>query len=104
MDRKKAEAHIRFLAEVDRIALTAHAMVRNPGAGKQPLTREQIKRCLIHGSVVEGPVPDLREPNGWKFTMRRFRTGEAHEVAGVLVVERKILVITGYEWVKPGRA
>jgi hypothetical protein len=104
MDRRTAEAHIRFLAEADKIAPTQHAKTRAPKAGKFPLTRAQMRECLIHGSISEGPTPDIRETDGWRFTMRRFRAGtntdEKHEVAGVLIVEKKVIVITGYGWGK----
>lgn len=98
MDKVRAKHHIKFLAEEDKIALTRHALDRSPPEGKHPLTREQIKQCLIHGVIVEGPTEDIKEPDGWKFVMRRLREGERHEVAGVLVVEKKVLVITGYGW------
>lgn len=98
MDKVRAKHHIKFLAEEDKIALTTHAQVRSPTKGKHPLTREQIKQCLIHGVIIEGPAEDMKEPDGWKFVMRRVRQGEKHEVAGVLVVEKNVLVITGYGW------
>jgi len=103
MDRKRAEAHIRFLAEADRIAPLPHALVRSPEAGKYPLTREQMKLCLLKGALTEGPVPDIREAEGWKFTMRRVLDEERYEVAGVLIVEKKVLVITGYGLDATGR-
>ncbi|WP_148213472.1 hypothetical protein [Rhodospirillum centenum] len=103
MTPERARAQIRFLAEADRLLLLRHARNREPGAGKFPLTREQIRQCLLHGVVREGPSPDIREPEGWKFTMRRLREGERHEVAGVLIPGRNVLVITGYGWDRIGR-
>jgi hypothetical protein len=41
--------------------------------------------------------------NGWKFTMHRFREGERNEVVGVLIPNRKVLVITAYGWEKSKR-
>lgn len=101
MNRTRAKAHIEFLAKADRIAPSYHALTRAPEEGKYPLTREQMKQCLIHGVIVEGPFSDIKEPEGWKFTVRRFREGERHEVVGVLIPETKVLVVTGYGWEKP---
>jgi hypothetical protein len=100
MNRVQAKAHIKFLAEADRIAPLTHALTRAPDNGKYPLTREQMKQCLIHGTIVEGPASDIKVTDGWKFTMHRFREGERNEVAGVLMPERKVIVITGYGWEK----
>ena len=100
MNRVQAKAHIKFLAEADRIAHLTHALSRAPEKGKYPLTREQMKQCLIHGTIVEGPASDIKVADGWKFTMHRFREGERNEVAGVLIPERKVIVITGYGWAK----
>jgi|SRR5688500_12695208 hypothetical protein len=100
MNRVQAKAHIKFLAEADRIAHLTHALTRAPEKGKYPLTREQMKQCLIHGTIVEGPASDIKVTDGWKFTMHRFREGERNEVAGVLIPERKVIVITGYGWAK----
>ena len=33
-------------------------------------------------------------------TVTRYRADEKHEVAAVLIVEKKVLVITGYGWEK----
>jgi hypothetical protein len=100
MNRVQAKAHIKFLAEEDRIAPLTHALTRAPEKGKYPLTREQMKQCLIHGTIVEVPASDIKITNGWKFTMHRFREGERNEVAGVLMPEQKVIVITGYGWAK----
>ena len=100
MNRVQAKAHIKFLAEADRIAHLTHALTRAPEKGKYPLTREQMKQCLIYGTIVEGPASDIKVADGWKFTMHRFRQGERNEVAGVLIPERKVIVITGYGWEK----
>ena len=96
MNRTDAKRAVRKLAEADRIALTGHAEKRDPDKGKFPLTREQIKNCLIHGVITEGPAPDIREPDGWKMLITRTRDSEAHEVACVLIVDRNVLIITGY--------
>jgi hypothetical protein len=103
MNRVQAKAYIKFLAEVDRIAPLTHALTREPEKGKYPLTREQMKQCLIHGTIVEGPASDIKMTNGWKFTMHRFREGERNEVVGVLIPNRKVLVITAYGWEKSKR-
>lgn len=87
---------MRALAAGDRIALTAHARNRNPGRGKFPLTREQVKNCLLHGVVTEGPAPDIKEPDGWKMRITRLLAGEEHEVACVLVIDKNVLIITAY--------
>jgi hypothetical protein len=100
MNRVHAKAHIKFLAEADRIAPLTHALKRAPEKGKYPLAREQMKQCLIHGTIVEGPASDIKVTDGWKFTMHRFREGERNEVAGVLIPEQKAIVITGYGWEK----
>lgn len=98
MNRPTAEAAIKALAQAGEIALTDHAKTRDSGRGKYPLTREQIKNCLLNGSITEGPFPDIKVGGGWKVTVTRFREGEKHEVAAVLIVERNVLVITGYGW------
>jgi hypothetical protein len=96
VNRSDAKKAVRALALSDRIAFTLHAKTRNPAAGKFPLTREQVRNCLIHGVVTEGPAPDIREPDGWKMRITRLREQEAHEVACVLIPERNVLVITAY--------
>ncbi len=74
MNRIDAKRAVKILAEADRIAFTDHAKIREPARGKLPLTREQVKNCL------------------------RLRDQEKHEVACVLVVEKHVLIITGYEY------
>lgn len=96
MNRADAKRAVRKLAEADLITLTEHAKKRDPERGKFPLTREQMKNCLIHGVITEGPAPDIKEPAGWKMRITRTRDSEEHEVACVLVVERNVLIITGY--------
>ena len=96
MNRSDARKAIRSLALSDRIAFTLHAKKRNPIAGKFPLTREQVKNCLIHGVITEGPAPDIKVVNGWKVRVTRLREQEEHEVACVLVIEEGVLIITGY--------
>jgi hypothetical protein len=96
MNKFDAKKAVRTLAEGDRIAFTEHAKNRDPGRGKFPLTREQVKNCLIHGVITEGPAQDIREPEGWKMRITRLRDKEEHEVACVLLVEKNVLIITGY--------
>lgn len=96
MNRGDAKKAVKALALGDRIAFTLHAKKRNPAAGKFPLTREQVKNCLIHGVITEGPSPDIKAANGWKMRLTRLREQEEHEVACVLIVDRGVLVITGY--------
>lgn len=96
MNRGDARKAIRALAARDRIAFTLHAKTRDPGAGKFPLTREEVKNCLIHGVITEGPVRDIREPDGWKMRVTRLREEEEHEVACVLMLDWGVLVITAY--------
>ena len=96
MNAGDARKAVRALAASSRIAFTLHAKTRNPAARKFPLTREQVKNCLIHGVITEGPVPDIREPDGWKMRITRLREQEAHEVACVLIPEQNVLIITGY--------
>lgn len=98
MNRLDAKKAVRALAEGDQIAFTQHAQRRDPAKGKFPLTREQVKNCLIHGVITEGPAQDIKEPNGWKMRITRLRDQEKHEVACVLVVEKHVLIITGYEY------
>jgi hypothetical protein len=95
IDAKRA---VRKLAEADQIAFTDHAKIRDPARGKLPLTREQVKNCLIHGVITEGPAQDIKEPNGWKMRVTRLRDQEKHEVACVLVIDKHVLIITGYEY------
>ncbi|NJM91986.1 MAG: hypothetical protein HC861_04485 [Rhodospirillaceae bacterium] len=103
MDKTAARNAVRTLALGDRIAFTLHAKKRSPAGGKFPLTREQVKNCLIHGVVTEGPAPDLKEPNGWKMRITRLRDREKHEVACVLIVDENVLVITGYGYGRRSR-
>lgn len=106
MDKISAKRAIAALAQGGKLALTQHAKLRAPDKGKYPLTLEQIRNCLIHGNVVEGPTPDFQtkgDKDAWKFTMERLKATERHVVAGVLIVETRILVITGFEWSKPTR-
>ena len=77
--------------------------MRDPPRGKFPLTREQVKNCLIHGVITEGPTRDIKEPNGWKMRITRLRDREEHEVACVLIMERIVLIITAYEYRRRGR-
>jgi hypothetical protein len=97
MNKNDARKAVRKLAEADLIALTEHAKKRAPDSGKFPLTREQIKNCLIHGVITEGPAPDIKEPDGWKMRVTRTRDQEVHEVACVLIIDKKVLIITSYE-------
>lgn len=103
MDRAAAKNAVRALALGDSIVFTLHAKKRSPAHGKLPLTREQVKNCLIHGVVTEGPAPDLKEPNGWKMRITRVRDQEKHEVACVLIVDKNVLVITGYGYARRSR-
>ena len=96
MNKADARKAVRTLAAGDRIAFTSHAKERNPAGGKFPLTREQVKNCLMHGVVTEGPAPDIKEPDGWKMRITRLRAEEEHEVACVLIVDKNVLIITGY--------
>lgn len=100
MDRPSAKAEIETLVKAGKLALTDHAKNRDPKRGKYPLTREQIGNCLLNGTITEGPAPDIKIADGWKVTVTRFRSDEKHEVAAVLIVEKRILVITGYGWEK----
>jgi hypothetical protein len=103
MDKISAKNAVRALALGDRVVFTLHAKKRDPSRGKFPLTREQVKNCLIHGVVTEGPAPDLKEPGGWKMRITRLRDWEKHEVACVLIVDRNVLVITGYGYARRAR-
>ena len=96
MNKVDARKSVRKLAESDRIAFTEHARKRDPARGKFPLTREQVRNCLIHGVITEGPSQDIKEPNGWKMRITRVRDQEEHEVVCVLVVDKNVLIITGY--------
>ena len=97
MHRAAAQVAIRKLAPFhDKVRLTDHAKVRDPGKGKMPLTKMEIMACLEHGSVVEGPYADMKMAGGWVFTVERFVDDRKCRVAGVLVPEQFILVITGF--------
>ena len=100
MDRQTAKTAIEALVKAGKMALTDHAKNRDPTRGKYPLTGEQIRNCLSNGSISEGPTPDIREANGWKVTVTRYKADEKHEVATVPIVEKKVLVITAYGWEK----
>lgn len=100
MDRPTAKAAIEELVKAGKVALTDHAKTRDPKRGKYPLTREQISNCLLNGSITEGPVQDIKIADGWKVTVTRFKADEKHEVAAVLIIEKRVLVITGFGWDK----
>jgi hypothetical protein len=99
MRRADAQAEIHRIAREsqDNVRLTRHAEVRNPGVGKLPLMKPEIVAVLREGIVTEGPFPDIRIADAWKFTMRRVYGLQKFEVAGVLLPEANILVITGYK-------
>ncbi len=99
MDRRQAEAEIHKIAASDsgQVFLLVHAKRRKPDIGKYPLTKAEIVSVLEAGRISEGPSPDLVVKDGWKFTMTRTSDGHTYCVAGVLVPETEILVITGYE-------
>lgn len=103
MDRVAAKNAVKALALGDQIVFTLHAKKRDPARGKFPLTREQVKKCLIHGVVTEGPAPDMKEPDGWKMRLTRLRDRERHEVACVLIVDKNVLVITAYGYARRSR-
>jgi hypothetical protein len=103
MDKVAAKNAVKALALGDRIIFTLHARKRKPAGGKFPLTREQVKNCLIHGVVTEGPAPDMKEPDGWKMRLTRLREEERHEVACVLIVDKNVLVITAYGYGRRSR-
>jgi len=103
MDKGTANRKIIALVMEGKVAFTRHGTIRNPTAGKYPLTREQVEQCLLNGEISEGPVPDIKEAGGWKVTVTRFKADEKHEVSAVLIVEKNVLVITGYGWGKSAR-
>ena len=104
MDRITAKVAIVELVTAGKVAYTKHADIREPKRGKFPLTREQNKNCLLRGVITEGPAPDIREAGGWKVTVTSFRGDEKHEVAALLIIEKRVLVITGYGWEKRSRS
>ncbi len=97
MNKATAQAEIRKLAPwYEKVRLTEHAKKRDPASGKLPLTKKEIMAALEHGTIVEGPYPDLKMPGGWTFTVERNVDEQRCRVAGVLVPQEFILVITGY--------
>jgi hypothetical protein len=104
MDRPTAQAEIRKLAPFfDKVRPTKHALIRDPASGKIPLTKLEMMQTLEHGTVVEGPFPDISIAGGWTFAVQRFVDRKTVKVAGVLVPSSHILVITGYEIVSGKR-
>ena len=99
MDKRRAEHAIHTIALTDsgRVYLTNHARLRDPDGGKRPLTKPEILAVLEYGRIIEGPVEDIKVAGGWKFTMARHYEGHYYRVAGVLVPEFRVLVITGFE-------
>jgi hypothetical protein len=99
MNAAQAQEDIRRIVAADdgRVFLSDHAGIRNPAIGKHPLTKQEILGVLATGLIDEGPSPDLKVPNGWKFRMRKSREKQTFYVVGVLVPETRVLVITGYE-------
>lgn len=98
MTRNEAQAAIRALAkDRSRLRFTNHALERDPTAGKYPISERQAVQCLLNGFLKEGPAPDISLANGWKFTCERAAEESDIVVAGVVVPEKMLLVITGYE-------
>ncbi len=98
MDAAQAQEDIRRIAAADdgRVFLVKHAEIRNPAAGKHPLTKQEIIGVLATGQIDEGPSPDIYVTDGWKFRVRKSYDKQTFFVAGVLVPATRILVITGY--------
>ena len=98
MNRRTVEADVHTIASADegKVFLTRHAKVRSSVDGKHPLTKQEIVRVLLAGSLIEDPSPDIEIEDGWKFTMARTTGNERHVVAGVLVPKTRVVVITGY--------
>ncbi len=107
MKRDEAREKIQIVARhtPQFVYLTAHARLRDPQAGKPPLTRQEIIATLANGNVTENPVPDI-STGGWRFKVTRALDLHIFQVVGVLIspdtddTGDKIMVITGYE-VKP---
>ena len=98
MNRVNAQAEIRKLAtERGNLRFTRHALTRDPKNNKFPISELQAAQCLRNGILWEDPVPDIKLANGWKFTMGRKMEEVEIVVAGVLVPQDKVLVITGFE-------
>ncbi len=99
MHKRRAEEQIHEIANSDsgRVFLYKHAKKRDPEIGKLPLTKPQMTGVLACGRITEGPSPDSIVANGWKFTMTRAMNMHTYYVAGVLVPDDTVLVITGYE-------
>lgn len=99
MNRRQAEAEIHriVISDSGRVYLTKHARERNPSIGKRPLTRMEIVTVLESGSITEGPSEDIKLGGGWKFTMLKSYDRHTYRVAGVLIPQSRILVITGFE-------
>jgi hypothetical protein len=98
LNRVKAQAEIRRLA-ADRgnLRFTRHALTRDPEHNKFPISERQAAQCLQNGILWEDPAPDIKLANGWKFTMGRKMEEVEIVVAGVLVPQDMLLVITGFE-------
>lgn len=98
MTRIGAQTEIRRLAaDRSRVIPTEHALKRDPGKGKHPISEREAADCLRQCILDEDPTPDLKLANGWKFTCHRRQEGATTTVAGVLVPGQRIVVITGYE-------
>lgn len=94
----EAQDAIRKLAaDRSRLKFTCHALKRKPEKGKYPVSERQVAQCLQNCVVTEDPSPDIKLANGWKFTCERPMEEATIVVAGVLVPERMILVVTAYE-------
>lgn len=96
MDRRTAQNEARRLVAAGKLALTEHAKVRDPGRGKYPLVRSEIEKCILHGSIVEGPVPDIKIAGAWTMTFSRL-TGDSHHTAAIVLRPGiVVIVITAY--------
>ena len=89
LSAQQARTVIRQLAEADRYAILDHARIRQIERG---ISDVEIKRCLVHGIVEEGPFVN---PHGnWQATLTRASAGEELHVAVAIEWEIRALVVT----------
>jgi hypothetical protein len=76
-----------------------HARIRDPKAGKYPISDIAMINCINAASamVTEGPAPDLKQAGGWKARITASEPGKITHIACVILPNTLAIVVTAYE-------